>query len=53
MRLGNKKRSTLSTLSTLMYKMDNYKTDSKKKRDALIAQSLYRSMMSRKVENKG
>lgn len=53
MRIVNKKRSTLSTLSTLIYKMDNYKTDSKKEKGALITQSLYRSMMGRKVENKG
>jgi len=35
MRLVNKKRSTLSTLSTLIYKMDNYKTDSKKRKGCI------------------
>lgn len=52
MRPVNKRLSTLSTLSTLIYKMDNYETNSKKKRDALITQGLYRSMMGRTVENR-
>ena len=53
MRPVNKRLSTLSTLSTLIYKMDNYETNNKKEKGVLITQSLYRSMMGRKVENRG